>query len=408
MTVCFLAVAFALVILWLRLWYATLVFDFGTGEWNRLRISEVWQVWHGDGPIGTAERGFFWSVAFFLSVQVLVPWLCFPRLHMGGTIWETYWETFRACLCCAGLAVVLAASVGGTFVVARHVLRGQFDGVIMNFGYGGAIMNFGFGMFTLCASYLLLSRIIGVVDSIRAPVPEHEPPPRCEGCGYDLTHQPQGGRCSECGFSVEDSLTSGRKRSGCAWENVGGPVAWLQTSVEVLLHTQRFYEKLPVRTSDDRARGFARWYYVLLGVLGSLCIFAGTSAGDGVFAVFGLPILILLLWPLVGWFALHGITALVIFWWVARGSTLRVHLTRKILSYEAAYLTVVGALFALLFASYIRYGDWITNTFGHEFFARSFKAPAETVAVVIGIALSTGIWLWRITLGIRAVRWSNF
>ncbi|MCH8967276.1 MAG: hypothetical protein IID43_06325 [Planctomycetes bacterium] len=105
---------------------------------------------------------------------------------------------------------------------------------------------------------------------------------------------------------------------------------------------------------------------------------------------------------------MHINVTLVVFWWAARGSSLRLYLTRKILGYEAAYLSFISIVAAILFASFIRYERWLTDLIGRDFFARTFGTTAEIALVIMGLAIACGVWHWRITLAIRALRWSNF
>lgn len=405
-TFVFLTILFATSVTALRLWAETVEPVFGVNVEVRVRsVTEVWRDWYGVGPIGTAGQTAATTAFVFILATAFVTWLLFPYAHMGGSLWRTYRRIFRAVLGSAGLCLLLIVAHGALFVLTLHVV---FRAIAIGSGVDWRLaMIPALVPGSACWMVWWINR---AVRAVRPPVPERESSPSCEGCGYDLTHQPASGRCSECDYSLDDSLAPGRKRSGSAWERRPGIASWCRTSVDTLLHAERFYDTLPVRTPDDDARCFARWHYALIGCHAALCFFLADQApsasktGDmlisAVVAMFG--------WPLLAWVALHGNATLVIFWWAARGSRLRLYLTRKILCYEAAYLSCASIAAAILFASFMKYGLWITDALGREFFVRVFNTEAESVVIVAGITIASGIWHWRITLAIRAVRWSNF
>jgi len=75
-------------------------------------------------------------------------------------------------------------------------------------------------------------------------------PPLCEWCGYNLTHAPADGRCSECGRLVDESLGPG-VRPGTPWEHwavVGRWRAWRQCAWDAMLRPAVFGRRLRLRT----------------------------------------------------------------------------------------------------------------------------------------------------------------
>ncbi len=401
-------VLFAVTVVVLRMWFETveLVF-FEKPDFRIFTMGEVWAIWRRDAGFGTAEQTFLIAAALAVGATVCVAWLLFPYSHMGGRLWLTYGRTLRAASGAAGLVILLTAGYGVAYGVTLHrlLLSSPLPGANTAMLPVAVVAGVAPGVL-----WIVVWWIVRAVRSIRAPVPEHEQPPRCEGCGYDLTHLPERGRCPECDFALAESLTPGGKRPGCRWENGRGFVSWWKTSIGVLLHADRFYSTLRVRTPDADARLFARRHYVLIACCAAPCFYlANHELGKHEHAVcIAAAIVAFLGWPLLAWFVLHANATLVIFWWAARGSTLRLYLTRKIVSYEAAYLSLIAVAAAMLLASFAGCGAWITELIGADFCRRVFHTSAESAVFVAGIAVASGLWHWRITIAIRAVRWSNF
>jgi hypothetical protein len=128
-------------------------------------------------------------------------------------------------------------------------------------------------------SGLLLGRWVARRIEITAGAVENDgvpatPAPRCEGCGYDLSHAPIDGLCTECGRPVAQSLTPGLTRVSSEWENVPQPTAgsWLRTSWAVLIGPRRFYETHVVRTDLHCAKRFAAMHLRYIGLFAAVWI----------------------------------------------------------------------------------------------------------------------------------------
>ena len=77
----------------------------------------------------------------------------------------------------------------------------------------------------------LVYRVVAACESARGPSRIANIDPRCEWCGYNLTHVPETGKCPECGTAVALSLRSDLRRTGVAWERKEGPDHWLPTRI---------------------------------------------------------------------------------------------------------------------------------------------------------------------------------
>ncbi|MBN1513949.1 MAG: hypothetical protein JXB13_18170 [Phycisphaerae bacterium] len=102
--------------------------------------------------------------------------------------------------------------------------------------------------FALALSWAIWTWLRGASAERGLPPCDH--PPLCEGCGYNLTHAPADGRCSECGRAVEESLGPNVRR-GSPWEHravVGCWAAWRQCAWEAMLRPAAFGRRLRLRT----------------------------------------------------------------------------------------------------------------------------------------------------------------
>ncbi len=104
-------------------------------------------------------------------------------------------------------------------------------------------------------------------------LPPRDHPPLCEWCGYNLTHAPADGRCSECGRPVEESLGPG-VRTGAPWGHravVGRWAAWRQCAWEAMIRPATFGRRLRLRTRVT-AHG---WYCATCIPLFMTCAWVG-------------------------------------------------------------------------------------------------------------------------------------
>ncbi len=95
-----------------------------------------------------------------------------------------------------------------------------------------------------------------LLRAVGAPrvVPPLPRPPTCETCGYNLTGTPRGGRCSECGETVESSLGEA-VRPGFGWRRGGWlPLAWLRCAFRAVLAPAAVGRQIQVvsRQTDHR------------------------------------------------------------------------------------------------------------------------------------------------------------
>jgi len=361
---------------------------------------------HADSPLGPVEFFFFAVFAIAALLTVLLVWLNLPRLYRAGPVTPAIDQAFRAVASAFGLVVLL------TLVSAV---------VAILFGYhrplSGALNDVAFYFCIPVAAACLLWRIGCALEHLHLE-PAPSLPPRCEGCGYDLSHQPSDARCPECSFPVADSV-SPRRRPGCRWERSKRRALreWFQTVQMVVLLPREFYRNLRLRTPTAPATTFAVRNYVAIGVGAGIWVLlmwwadvarvgSFVSEWDHVCRLF----FTFVLWTPLGCWLGHRLGgAIVISWWIARRTLPDTRWAAKVLAYESAYLWVFCVFLGIFATTFVLAGKpWISDRFGTEFFFAVFRVPGEAVVLLGGTALLALGWLWRYVVALRAIRWSNY
>jgi len=386
---------------------------FSQGGWrlDERSIADVWRGWHQTGPIGPVE---------FVAVGLLLlPVLSFGFLaslfmihaHRQDSAWDAYKRAFRALTAATGPLVLLTTAVGWCMVYNTHEFYRRLAANAADYG--------GFNAEVLCVMAipaglcLLLWWMNRAVRGARGDPSSPVLPPCCEGCGYNLTHVPDSGRCPECGLVIGSSLTPGLRRPGCSWEEQRNPAAWARTSFAVLVHPQRFYGRLKLRTPDAAARRFAVWHYVLLGLAaGSLAdaiylfeepgIHLRSSELIEMGSVFAFTV------PLGGWLIHRTVGAVAATVWLVRGTLPDSQWALKVIAYETAFLWVFGAYNGGFIVSFFFFDLWMMRTNPGRSFMMAFGMPPEAASVLGGTGVLCLLWLWRFFRAGAAIRWSNF
>ena len=375
---------------------------------------DIWFDWHADGWIGPAEQIALAASAIVVAGTVLLAALVFVRVHRHDSLGRS-WRTAFAAVLASGGALTVSVMVIGTWLVfasSWDKLTGSYsDNVGIACGFYGVPLGVLFVLSNLRRA------VAGVADLQPAP----ELPPRCEGCGYDLTHRPDDDRCPECGLSISLSLTPGMRRTGSAWEHAfRGRETWRRSRAwrhdlrSALTCPTEFYSNLRVHEDSSAAASFAMRTYISICVLGWLYgLFAFVvfelrygDIGEAVMVFTGLGGLWL---PLLLW-AIHRIVAaLTTAWWLYRRMMPDYRIAAQVQHYEAVYLAVFVAFLLALFTSFLMFDDWLSQTFP-PFMGRGilFFVPPEIVVFFGGLVLLALGWFLRYAWIARAVRWSNF
>lgn len=375
---------------------------FDRPEIRRRTVGQVWADWHANGPLGAAEAIALAAAVGFAALLALATAFYLPWVHRAGSIATSLRRTFAGVVACGGFAIVLVVILGSVIVLTVHATIG--------YGFLAELYLRWLVPLVAVATVLLIGRVGRAMRAAGRSEPGPTLPPRCEGCGYDLTHQPADGRCPECARPCDDSLSPSR-RSGSDWEATGaGFGAWLATAKRVVFSPDSFYRRLRLRTPFDAALRFATWTYATLGVGAAIWITCMTALVEGLplrdaqfFASVALTIV-----PLVCWFGHRLGGAAVCATWIVWRSLPDTEWAARIIAYESVFLWVFCACWGLLVSSFMIWGPWLANSVARQFFNSVFGANGEEVAIFGVTALCAALWLRRYVIAMRAVRWSNF
>ncbi|MBK8268717.1 MAG: hypothetical protein IPK83_10615 [Planctomycetes bacterium] len=234
---------------------------------------------------------------------------------------------------------------------------------------------------------------------------------RCEGCGYDLTHLPIGGVCTECGLATESSLVPERRRPGTPWQQRRDVLGWLETVGDCLLWPHRIYGAMQMKKAFAESVRFARWHFGVMAVGAALwaILLTQTQSELGWPVYLFVPLMAAAAASLAGWFWHRLVGAIVFTYAVAQKLFTDAQWGRHVLMYESAFLWVFCAFNGLMITSFIVFdGNWISHFFtGRQLFF-FLGMPLELFVILMGNLVLTLAWFYRYSIAIRAVRWSNF
>ena len=377
-----------------------------TGEWEYRTVVEVWRAWHsGSTPWwGPAESILLLTLVLGTLCVAVLAWLHLFRVHRRGAVWPSFRLSFR--VVSASSAVVILSILlwyGGYILDERDLLFSSSH-------YAGLTA----ALFIPANCWLYVFWLGRAVAGVEDESLDLGLPLRCEGCGYDLTHRPVDGRCSECGLVVDISLTPELRRPGSAWMRRR---CWLISAVRVLFSPRRFYEELQLRTPGSTERGFAGWNF--LGMFVGALVWAGVLvAGIERFQGLGpdidLELLVVIAVAALGfalgcWLLHRTIAALVVSFWMFRRRLPDYRWAAKVMAYESVTLWLPAVYLGLLMMSFIIYEDWVSALFGRNFPASVFLGmPGEVLAAFCGPVAYVLLAFWRYRIICRAIRWSNF
>lgn len=433
-------------------------------EMRQRSLAEVWNHWHRRGPIGDAEILFGVLLAAGVVVYAVLAWLHLPTIHAGGRVTASYARALR------GLAGIFPPLLVGTAIIGSWIVFENHREMSMSAHgvWGFSIVRFALPMTCLAAGLMMVAWVGRAMAGAATCNPTVTLPPLCEGCGYNLTHVPQAGRCPECGLDAALSLVPALKREGWTWERSAGWIrlhAWFETTRQCLLRPQAFYERLEVRSDPRPAMRFARWHLAMLGVASAfwvpvmilfdrdflrivrvqwsgpsftattlwllacafvLCVglrallawLAISATILTIFLIFGLepgyewqrdelhflPFAALLVFPLIGWAAHRLIGAVAASYWFIRGELADPRAARKVVAYESVFLWAFWFYGLALSTSFMIFQNWIEDLFGRRWIA---GLPLAVVVSLAGVAALGVVWVYRFYLAGRAVRWAN-
>ncbi|MFH1748509.1 MAG: hypothetical protein ABIG44_15855 [Planctomycetota bacterium] len=417
-----------IIVLGLEMWNATLIverspipsptsafIEIGESYYSR-DLMKVWHDWHWDTWWGPAEWILTLTPAAAVAVVSLLAFLYLPRVHRIGSLWQSYRRTWRTMIAGAGLVIFLLVFIRGIMILREHgflpeIMRPEDE----------EVLEFTAIIVIPIVLWLIVGFISRAVSGAEQDDVELELPPRCEGCGYDLTHVPGGGLCTECGLATRDSLVSGRRRSSSHWSRERSWRAWWNSSKDALLAPRRFYQSLELRSPGSTERGFAGRHYMCLA--GGAFMFLLLVLAYGIlwdYFVRGQPVMnrlraeplvaavgISLCYALGCWFAHRMVGAVIFLWWMSRDMLPDGRWAAKVITYEVVYIWVLSIAWGAVMLSFFLFKDWIGRALGMKY-VTIFLMPTGFVALILGSVVLVLLWLLRWRIIYRAIRWSNY
>ena len=360
-----------------------------------------WHAAHATGLFGWIEVMLVSWIAVALLLVLWQAWIELPRVHDGGDVSQSFFRAIRIAVSILGWLSL------GTVVACTALVRAVSVAYVSELPMGLAILLCA-GVATIC-----LSRAAHVFATLADRRPPASLPPRCEDCGYDLTHTPAEARCSECGLSVTASLSAVR-RPGVAWES-SEPLAvrWTRTLVECLTTPTRFYSQLRCQSPARLPRSFAASNVVLLPVLALIWVWAtvfliipGPRPTIEV-ETFAFMLAFVAIGGLLVWVGYRTGGAFVATIWLLRGALPDARWAERIICYESAFVWVYCVFWGSLATSFMIKDEWLTGAIGEQRAYAMFGMSAEEAVFWAGTALLSFVWLWRYAVAARHVLWAN-
>jgi hypothetical protein len=378
---------------------------------SREHVAIVWRSMHEDVPfgwLGPFEATLLVALVGVPTFILALGWLNLPFAHAYGPVGTSWLRSTRASAAVLFPVLGLSLVVGALTLIVASVF--QDDPQVRPFAPAACCW-----LVSDAVSAVLLAAYSRwtVAGLVVRKAPPHLPP-RCEGCGYDLTHQPAEQRCPECAQPLATSFAADESRPNSRWAVRHGVASWTATAWEVLFLPGRFYRRLRLRKPLDRDAGFTGINYVLLGLGAGLWILLNVwllthlHGPPPLAASDVLPIATyvasMLLFGVVGcWLGHRIIAACVVTFWIARDMLPDYRWAAKVMTYESVYLWVFCAFWGAMITSLVVTGDWLFKMFG---FVLGMHPGILTLTLgTVGLA---AIWVWRYTVAYRAIRWSNF
>lgn len=371
--------------------------------------SEAWAAWrgreYGPGPVGFSLI----LIGVIFAAHLVAAWLFLVDVHEGGPVTRSFGRAFRGVACSSGVLLLITAVFGTAIVLVSHdaLVHRRYD-------WEQQLVLAGFAFFGAQVSWIRRS-----CEGARSESDAPELPPMCEDCGYDLTHRPDSGRCTECGGDINLSLTPGARRTASRWAlspevaandpaghwtlRLGG------TMCSVILEPIRFYRGRTMRTHGGRAVSFARWQY--LSIFAATWVWIIACSGvvenlDGMLPLW-LPLAFASGSVSLGWLVHRTVGGIALSYCFLRGVLPDPRYAREVFAYETAFLWVFCLYNGSLMTSMFLFDTWMSDLFGFGP-AWLLGIPPEVAAVLFGNGAIVLGWLYRYRLIIPQVRWANF
>jgi hypothetical protein len=368
-------------------------------EWRPL--SSVWTEWRLADGIGPPVTILLMTLCLTPPLAALGAGLHVCTVHRRGRLGPSLLRAFAAIVAASGPLIALGVLAGTGGVVAYELIDPLSYGALQ-WGVPGEILVW----FCVVGPLALLVGAMGrTAAGAEMQVDDAVIPPRCEGCGYDLTHSPTDGRCPECGLAARHSLDGKLYRQGIAWERRSGLGSWFESSWAVLVAPSAFYRMLRLR-GEDRSASFRRTQFAAIALGAATWGFMVFAVGGGVSSRQFLLVapMMVLLGCLFLWTAYRLAAALATIPWLLGDRLPDFRWARRVIGYESVFLWVFCLFNGLLVTAALlpgNFGKWLFTT------RAFFWLPLWPTLILFGNLALGLIWIWRYQIALRAIRWSN-
>lgn len=378
-------------------------------------FGEVWADWGADGGL-IHPAWIILAVAAFNAAIVLtaVLWAMLPLAHVRGQIGRAVRRAAASLTVNLPILIAAAAICAALLIRFHHIELISDDyphwrGVAVYLALLTSLVLFAHRLSTTTAALALRAAPLTL-------------PPRCDGCGYDLTAQPIDGRCPECGHAVVESIGGFSPRIGQPADDARRPLGiprYLKAAATVLFHPMEFYHRLHLHDPPTRrnAQRYAWMSYVSFGLPGAIVVTMWIALFDtGRWNYWNNDEIVMatstfaLLGPLVVWCMNRAVAALAGTWLWFRGVLPDFRWFAKISYYES----VVGWCYViwtgLMIWSFYEWQDWISQAF-QDRTGRTplvLGMPPEIFAFFGGNLLGMVYAFWRYLRIANLIRWANF
>ncbi len=376
------------------------------GNWQveSRSMPEVWGEWEARGRRNPAPPIFMGvGCAVLASVLVCIA-LFWPRVHRHGRLSPTLRRTYAAVLASCGRAIVFTTIVFTAYVLLRHWR--MRNGLRWEPGLEE-------GHLAVVGIQLSLIGMLATISrAVRAACDANyaaDPPPQCEGCGYDLTHRPESGVCPECGLSVDRSLEQGMGRRPAEFERDPSLVEGISTSVDALFSPAMFYRRLAMRMEPQRDANFRLRHHVTMfccAIVWMVILISTSMHGSWGWDETAGMIAGSLGATIAGWLLLHALGAVACLVWVVKRTLPDLRRGVRVVNFEVVFLWLFCLFNGMMITSFIWFDDWIGVLLGT--FNRPTGLPHAVLAMFIPNVILMGYWFMRLLRNGRAVQWANY
>lgn len=372
-------------------------------------FSQQWSNWFAGCP-SELVLGFWLLMIVLMLVLVFVSaWLLMPCGAEGPNLKTAYRRSLVGVVTGLHFLISLCIVLGPVITSLQHYhVRHQRE-----YNMPSEVLP----LLVTMLGIVSLAFLIGIAT--RGVVRDDPPldlPPRCEFCGYDLTHVPDSGICTECGSIAADSLTPHIRRTGTDWEHHPSPATFWSTAASVMFNPSKFYGRLQMRRSARAAWWYASLQYLLIGLtaggmmMATYLITEGNSSSrtnERLFAEAAtIGVVLALAFGGIGWLASRATAAITLTALAIRAPLPENGWFRRAMYYEPTYLWLpliygMGWLCCFIICE---------EALNYRFFSQQMLCGAPVMIWIefIPLTIMAIYWFVRYQKMIAAIRYNNF